>query len=301
MKDMLRTLGKLDPASCRKAPTSPWSRPARGLTDVQKATLGDTAGRDRLARDHRQPAASSRWSSSATSCSTPCPIRQFVKIAGPMAGARGRPRRRWRACASSPAPARSIRPCCQPMPRRRRDGAIVEVAPARTALMEAIAERIAGHGGAGLFIDYGHLQSGVGDTLQAVRRHIATKTCWTIPARPISPRMSTSPRLRQAPRAHGLDAHLVDAGRLPARHGPSRARRPRSAPMPTRRRANDCRARSSALPAPMRWARCSRCWRSRRAGVRLPPFAALRLTCTPALPHCRAPERGSERRAREAS
>ena len=34
--------------------------------------------------------------------------------------------------------------------------------------MHAIAERIAANGGAGLFIDYGHLQSGLGDTLQAV-------------------------------------------------------------------------------------------------------------------------------------
>ena len=27
------------------------------------------------------------------------------------------------------------------------------------------------HGGAGLFIDYGHLDPGFGDTLQAVRKH----------------------------------------------------------------------------------------------------------------------------------
>lgn len=50
-------------------------------------------------------------------------------------------------------------------------GAIVEIAPARSALMQTIAERIADHGGAGLFIDYGHAQPGVGDTLQALRRH----------------------------------------------------------------------------------------------------------------------------------
>lgn len=51
------------------------------------------------------------------------------------------------------------------------DGAIAELAPARTALMETIAARIAGNGGAGLFIDYGHERPGIGDTLQAVRRH----------------------------------------------------------------------------------------------------------------------------------
>ncbi|WP_029660746.1 class I SAM-dependent methyltransferase [Aliihoeflea sp. 2WW] len=51
------------------------------------------------------------------------------------------------------------------------NGAIFEIAPARNALMQEIAERIARDGGAGLFIDYGHLQTGVGDTLQAMRAH----------------------------------------------------------------------------------------------------------------------------------
>ena len=50
-------------------------------------------------------------------------------------------------------------------------GAIFEVAPAREALMQAIAERVERHGGAALFFDYGHLQPGIGDTLQAVLRH----------------------------------------------------------------------------------------------------------------------------------
>ncbi len=51
------------------------------------------------------------------------------------------------------------------------DGSVVEIAPARTALMAGIAARIAEHGGAGLFIDYGSLEGGLGDTLQAVRNH----------------------------------------------------------------------------------------------------------------------------------
>ncbi|RWF25067.1 MAG: class I SAM-dependent methyltransferase, partial [Mesorhizobium sp.] len=51
------------------------------------------------------------------------------------------------------------------------EGSIVEIAPARAALMSAIAERIAVQSGAGLFIDYGYLRPGVGDTLQALRRH----------------------------------------------------------------------------------------------------------------------------------
>lgn len=51
------------------------------------------------------------------------------------------------------------------------EGAIFEAAPAREALMDTIASRIANHGGAGIFIDYGHVQPGIGDTLQAMRGH----------------------------------------------------------------------------------------------------------------------------------
>ena len=50
-------------------------------------------------------------------------------------------------------------------------GAIFEIAPAREALMDEISTRIARDGGAALFIDYGHLRPGLGDTLQAVRAH----------------------------------------------------------------------------------------------------------------------------------
>ncbi len=52
-----------------------------------------------------------------------------------------------------------------------REGDILEVAPARTALMEGIASRIAASGGAGLFIDYGFGTPGFADTLQAVKDH----------------------------------------------------------------------------------------------------------------------------------
>ena len=50
-------------------------------------------------------------------------------------------------------------------------GSIAERAPAREALAGALAERVAADGGAALVIDYGHEQTGLGDTLQAMRRH----------------------------------------------------------------------------------------------------------------------------------
>ncbi len=50
-------------------------------------------------------------------------------------------------------------------------GAIVEVCPAAIAIVDALARRLVADGGAVLIIDYGHAAGGVGETLQAVRRH----------------------------------------------------------------------------------------------------------------------------------
>lgn len=51
------------------------------------------------------------------------------------------------------------------------EGHIIEVAPARLDVARSIGRRLAAEGGAALVIDYGHIRSGPGDTLQAVRRH----------------------------------------------------------------------------------------------------------------------------------
>lgn len=50
-------------------------------------------------------------------------------------------------------------------------GQILEVSPMRQAIATRIAARIHDQGGAGLFIDYGHVLSGYGDTFQAIRDH----------------------------------------------------------------------------------------------------------------------------------
>ena len=52
-----------------------------------------------------------------------------------------------------------------------RDGEIVEDSPARSEAVCAVARNLVGNGGIALLIDYGHPNSALGDTLQAVRGH----------------------------------------------------------------------------------------------------------------------------------
>jgi SAM-dependent MidA family methyltransferase len=56
-------------------------------------------------------------------------------------------------------------------PQSAAEGTIFEIAPTRDAVMAAICERLRTGGGTAIIIDYGHLSTGYGDTLQAVRNH----------------------------------------------------------------------------------------------------------------------------------
>ena len=51
------------------------------------------------------------------------------------------------------------------------DRTIFEVAPARQAVMSTLCDRLKTTGGTALIIDYGHMVTGFGDTLQAIRNH----------------------------------------------------------------------------------------------------------------------------------
>lgn len=69
------------------------------------------------------------------------------------------------------------RPMDAAVPDARRDApehTIIEVCPAASAIMHELAGRIAKQGGAMLAVDYGHLQSFTGSSLQAVRAHRKT-------------------------------------------------------------------------------------------------------------------------------
>jgi len=66
------------------------------------------------------------------------------------------------------------RPCPQalwPQFGEPRVGDIYEFSSPRVSMIEALCGRMKEHGGAGLFIDYGHAKSAFGDTFQAIKGH----------------------------------------------------------------------------------------------------------------------------------
>lgn len=58
-----------------------------------------------------------------------------------------------------------------PMAATAPQGTIFEIAPARDAVMAALSARVRESGGTAVIIDYGHMATGLGDTLQAARDH----------------------------------------------------------------------------------------------------------------------------------
>lgn len=58
-----------------------------------------------------------------------------------------------------------------PAAEKAPQGTIFEVAPARDAVMATLSHHIRAHGGTAVIIDYGHMTTALGDTLQAVRDH----------------------------------------------------------------------------------------------------------------------------------
>ncbi len=91
------------------------------------------------------------------------------------------------------------------------EGAIFEFAPARSAVMEQISERIAASGGVGLFLDYGHLAPGIGDTLQALRCHQYEDALASPGEADLTSHVDFA-ALATAARAHGLAAHMATQG-----------------------------------------------------------------------------------------
>lgn len=168
-KDIARTLTKVEPklaasASFRLIETSD------RLSRVQMNTLDGAAGRFEWHRDiselpHRPVLILGNELFDAI------PIRQYVRTdkgwRERVIGLNDNDDLAFFASAGSADPSLLPQDAAKAQP-----GTVAELAPARSALMQKIAERIVADGGAGLFIDYGYLRPAVGDTLQAVRKHV---------------------------------------------------------------------------------------------------------------------------------
>ncbi len=168
MKDLTRTLGQVEPGLLAAADiVLVETSPARAAT--QRATLGTAAPRLRWATDLDALPAAPLFLV-ANELFDALPVRQYVKVAGAWCeravGLDEAGELAFVAAAGTvdhallPADAATAP-----------DGAVVELAPARSALMARIASRLAEHGGAALVVDYGYERPAVGDTLQALRRH----------------------------------------------------------------------------------------------------------------------------------
>lgn len=168
MKDMVRTLAQFDRAFVDRTRFALVETSPR-LTQVQRATLAPAPGRFEW-HDRMDALPDCPTIFVGNEIFDAIPVRQYVRQDG-----------RWlERCVGLDAAGRlrfvlgagtldaALLP---PGANRVLDGTVMEVAPAREAFMETIAERIARLGGAALFFDYGHLEPGLGDTLQAVRRH----------------------------------------------------------------------------------------------------------------------------------
>ncbi len=208
MKDMLRTLSRIDPALATGASFALIETSPR-LTEIQKQTLAGSSvelgWHETIATLPQAPLLIV-----GNELFDAVPIRQFIR-----AGTGWRERMiglddadELRFFAGAGSVETSVLP---DNAAEAPQGAVVEVAPARAALMAAIAERIASHGGAGLFPDYGHLQPGFGDTLQAVRKH-AHEDVLANPGQADLTAHVDFAALAAVVRAHGLDVELSTQG-----------------------------------------------------------------------------------------
>jgi SAM-dependent MidA family methyltransferase len=168
MADMLRVVRRLAPdlydaATIHLVETSPT------LREIQDKTLGTHAGKvswhdgfDEIPAGFLLLAANEFFDA--------VPIRQFVKTQNGfrerLVGIDGEGKLSFVAGAGSLDPA-----LLPPGHQAAAPGMIVEIAPARAAIMQMLADRLFDGGGTALIVDYGHLASGFGDTLQAVFKH----------------------------------------------------------------------------------------------------------------------------------
>src|SRR5690606_33815869 len=168
MRDMLRTLHRLDPGFLRGSDLVMIEASER-LAETQRATLADALASPRWERTLAGLASQPLYLA-ANELFDALPVRQYVKTERgwrERVVALGENDRLHFAAGLGEADAALLPPDASAASPR----SIVELAPARSALMDEIAHRIAAHGGMALIIDYGYERARCGDTLQAMRRH----------------------------------------------------------------------------------------------------------------------------------
>jgi SAM-dependent MidA family methyltransferase len=168
MSDMLRVIERLAP-SLYAAMTVHLIETSERLSDLQKEKLASHG--DRISWHTDFDAVPPGFTLlAANELFDAIPIRQFVRTATGF-------RERMIALdinedLNFAAGVAGIDPAFLPeTPQRLPLGTVFEVAPARQAVMAAICDRLLNQGGSALIIDYGHMVTGFGDTLQAVRMH----------------------------------------------------------------------------------------------------------------------------------
>ncbi|WEX07886.1 class I SAM-dependent methyltransferase [Chelativorans sp. AA-79] len=208
MKDMLRTLSRLDPnfvAAHRFAMVETSPR----LAAVQKETLVEApAAPEWFSRVDDLP--EGPLFITGNELFDAVPVKQYVKVpAGWCERKVGQTDDGALAFKAGPgAPDPSLLPKDA---EKAPEGTIFETAPAREALMDMIAERLARAGGAGLFIDYGYEGPALGETLQAVRRHAFDDVLAHPGEADLTAHVDFS-ALGQVARTHGLVTRLMTQG-----------------------------------------------------------------------------------------
>lgn len=168
MADLLRTVARLSPEFVAAAQTTLIETSPR-LTEVQRQTLGPLPSEVTWIT-HFEDLANGPLIFVANELFDALSIHQYIKAGTQFAERMVGLNQTGDLCFA--AGAGSIDQSLLPEGHQvAPEGTIFEISPARSALMEAIALRVAQQRGAALLIDYGHLQAGFGDTLQALRRH----------------------------------------------------------------------------------------------------------------------------------
>lgn len=208
MKDVIRTLSQLDSGLAGEARFALVEASPR-LTEVQKQTLaGSKASLDWFRQVGDLPSVPTLLV--GNEIFDAIPIRQFVRRDG-----------RWRErCVGLDGDGKLtfVQGPGEPDPGllpadagSAEEGTLIELAPARNALMDAIAERIARDGDAAIFFDYGHLETGYGDTLQAVRRHAFDEVLGAPGEADLTSHVDFA-ALGAVAAQHGLSTHMATQG-----------------------------------------------------------------------------------------